>query len=369
MIVQAPDGKFPVRGMLRQELVEVLAGLGETEDRVRRLQTHVFKHRMDSFIGMEDISARSKDRMARVLDLDLPAVDARAMAEDGTRKYRVKFRDGSLIECISMAYNGRRTLCLSTQAGCRMGCTFCATGAMGFARNLTAAEIVDQALVMLRDQPADRFNVVLMGMGEPLNNPEQLARALTILVSPWGMDRGPRTVTVSTIGLLPALDELAALRLGVNLSLSVTAAREDLRQMLMPATRAWPLAQVFESIRRYPPEAFRSYIYSYVMFAGVNDQLTHARELAAALDGLPGYVNLIPMNPTPASQYLPSSDETVSAFRNELFRLGRAAHPRYSKGRTIWAACGQLAGAALPMDTTTGAADGDAEAEVGASDS
>jgi 23S rRNA (adenine2503-C2)-methyltransferase len=240
--------------------------------------------------------------------------------------------------------------------GCALDCTFCATAKLGFGRNLSAGEIVDQVYraekliaALPDDDPTRRAgaeritNLVFMGMGEPLHNYANLVRALSILTHPLGPDFSRRRITVSTAGLVPAIEKLAAGNLRVNLAVSLNASNDAVRSKLMPINRKWPIARLLEAVRKFPLERRRRVTFEYVLLAGVNDTLEDARRVAALVKGIPSKINLLAWNPHPQAPYHRPSDETVRAFQEELRGRGLAVYVRRSRGDDIDAACGQLA--------------------------
>ncbi len=283
-------------------------------------------------------------------------------AKDGrTRKLLLELSDGRLIETVLMLYpasaegRARATVCVSTQAGCAYGCTFCATGQMGFERHLSAGEIVAQVLYFARElrerpwiapdgQAIDHVtNLVFMGMGEPLHNYDNTLQALRILNMPEGLRIGARHMTVSTVGLVPGILRLADEPLQVNLAISLHAPNNAMRLRTMPVTRKYPIEQVLEAVRAYATKTGRQVTFEYVLLAGVNDGEEHARELAKLLAPLKqlGHVNLIPVNKT-AAGYEPPTGERIRAFRETLRAGGVSSSVRAERGDDIAAACGQL---------------------------
>jgi 23S rRNA (adenine2503-C2)-methyltransferase len=261
-----------------------------------------------------------------------------AHARDGTIKTLFSTHDGRPVEAVLMRYrDGRRSLCLSSQSGCALSCTFCATGQMRFGRNLTSSEILDQALHFRRSTAVD--HAVFMGMGEPMMNIDAVLAACELLPE---IGISHRHTAISTIGWIPGIDRLAAEPMSIRLALSLHAADEQLRSQLMPVNDRYPLADVLEACRRYYERKRRMVFVEYVMLAGVNDSFAQARSLAAVLDRRMFKVNLIPYNPT-GSPYAGSSPKAIEAFRAELERQGIGATVRLTRGRDIDAACGQLA--------------------------
>jgi 23S rRNA (adenine2503-C2)-methyltransferase len=265
-------------------------------------------------------------------------------ATDGTRKFLLELSDGEAIESVLIPDEGRLTACISTQVGCPLACRFCLTGLMGMRRNLSAAEIVGEVL-LLQDhlESGERLsNLVLMGMGEPFLNFPEVERALRILCAEHGANISPRRITLSTAGHVPGIQRLAASDLGVNLAVSLSATTDEVRDRVMPINRRWPLAVLLEACRAYPLPNRRRLTFEYVMLDGVNDSADDARRLVRLLHGIRCKVNLIPFNATPDLPDRPSPRERVEAFQRILHNAGLTATIRESRGRDISAACGML---------------------------
>jgi len=264
---------------------------------------------------------------------------------DGTLKAVLRAVDGAQIESVLIPEAGRTTLCVSTQVGCAMACTFCATGAMGFSRNLTAAEIVDQVCRMREVlEPSERItNIVFMGMGEPLLNLSAVRSAVEILIHPKALAFAPRRITVSTVGVVPRLRELLAIA-PINLAVSLHATTDPIRDRLVPLNRKYPLDSLLAELRALDDvNDRRPVFFEYTLIEGVNDSLDDARRLPRLLRGIPSKLNLIPMNPHSDSEYRPPRPAVIDAFSAELARAGMRVTLRRSRGDDIGAACGQLA--------------------------
>jgi 23S rRNA (adenine2503-C2)-methyltransferase len=331
--------------------------------RARQLSHHYFTRFTADPAAMTDLPAADRDRLARAL---LPSLlePAREQEADGgdTVKTLWRLSDGSLVESVLMRYPDRTTLCLSSQAGCGIGCPFCATGQQGLTRNLTTAEIVDQAVRACRRSGGRISNVVFMGMGEPLANYERVVAALHRLVdpAPAGLGISARSVTVSTVGLVPAVDKLAAEGMPVTLALSLHAPDDDLRNELVPVNSRWPVGDVLDAARRYHRTTGRRVSIEYALIRDVNDQAWRAdllaRELRARGKGWV-HVNPIPLNPTPGSRWTASDPGVEERFVTILREAGIPTTVRDTRGREIDGACGQLAadgaGLARGRRTTT----------------
>ncbi len=290
-----------------------------------------------------DIAKADRERLAGLYDFRPLPVLARQDDAEGTRKLLFGLRDPLKVEAVLIPEKGRYTLCLSSQAGCPLGCVFCATGAMGFRRNLTSGEIVSQVLSLKRElgEYAGRLNLVFMGMGEPLLNYDNVARALRLITEPDGLNVSPRHVTVSTAGILAGIERLERDFPQVKIALSLNAPDPALRGELMPVSRGEGLEGLLAHFRA---RRLRQRItFEYVLLAGVNDAPAQARQLARLLHGIPSKVNLIPFNPSPGLRFRRPDEAAVEAFRAVLLDKGLTVVTRWSKGRGIRSACGQLA--------------------------
>lgn len=280
-------------------------------------------------------------------DLARLRVSAERLSEDGTRKWLLRLADGREVETVFIPEEDRGALCISTQVGCTLSCSFCHTGTMPLVRNLDAGEILGQILIArdtLGDWPSARpgrrlTNVVVMGMGEPLFNYDNLVRALRIALDPDGLALSRRRVTLSTSGVVPRMLDWGR-EMGTGLAVSLHAVRDELRDRLVPINRKWPIATLLDACRRYP--ARRPITFEYVMLAGINDSDADARELVRLLRGIPSKVNLIPFNPWPGAPYVCSSAARIKAFAGIVEAAGHASPVRTPRGRDILAACGQL---------------------------
>jgi 23S rRNA (adenine2503-C2)-methyltransferase len=373
--IAAPDMRADLLGFTFDELRVWLVAMGEPAYRVRQLADAIYRELTPDFAQMSALPATLRERLAETATIASPQTRALVSSKDGrTRKLLLALRDGRLIETVLMLYpaspegRARATVCVSTQAGCAYGCTFCATGQMGFERHLTAGEIVAQALYFareLRERPwrapdgqlIDRVtNLVFMGMGEPLHNYDNTLKALRILNMPEGLRIGARHMTVSTVGLVPGILRLAEEPLQVNLAISLHAPNNAMRLRTMPVTRKYPIEQVLEAVRAYAGRTGRQVTFEYVLLAGVNDADEHARELAQLLAPLKqlGHVNLIPVNQT-AAGYQPPGGERIRAFRELLRAGGVTSSVRAERGDDIAAACGQLRTRETRLQSASGA--------------
>lgn len=317
--------------------------LGAPTFRARQIFRHLYVRRVASWDDCPDISRALRERLKQLTRLDALTLRDRREAPDGTVKYLFELTDGALVESVLIPDPPRATLCVSSQVGCALGCTFCLTGSLGFSRNLETAEIVDQVCRVERDPAAGGglTNIVFMGMGEPLANYRAVVRALAILLDPNGLAFSHRRITLSTAGIVPALRRLGQ-ESPVNLAISLHAAEDSVRSRLMPVNRMYPLAELMAACRDYPTPARKRITFEYVLIRGVNDGMDQARRLVRLLHGVRAKVNLIPCNPHPGMGYEPPAADVTAAFREVLHRAGLTATIRKSRGAGIGAACGQL---------------------------
>ncbi|MBM4404658.1 MAG: 23S rRNA (adenine(2503)-C(2))-methyltransferase RlmN [Chloroflexi bacterium] len=308
----------------------------------RQLWHNLYRKRVTSWKEMPEVPSELRRRLAEEAAFGVPSFGREQVSADGTtRKLRMKLHDGASIETVLMEYrSGRKTVCVSSQVGCAVGCPFCATGEMGLFRNLTPGEIIAQVLHFARQHPIN--NLVFMGMGEPFLNYDNTWKAITILNSPNGFGMGPRRFTLSTSGIIPGIMRLAEERLPVNLAVSLHAPNDDLRRKLVPVSAKYPLADLLAACDAYTEKAGRHIIYEYVLLADVNDSDDIAHRVGRLLQGKPAHVNLIPVNPSSGGFYRPSRARQI-AFQDIVRRYGVRTTIRAEKGIEIGAACGQLA--------------------------
>ncbi len=338
--------KLDLREMDVRELEEFALSLGEPRYRGRQLARWLFEKGAASFDAMTDLSKPTRTLLSGRCRIGRLAPMQMKRAGDGTLKFLFRLEDGQRIESVHIPSRSRGTLCISTQVGCRMGCKFCLTGRLGLRRQLRASEIVGQFLAAREFLPPEErlTNLVVMGMGEPLDNFGATVKGLKIITSPSGCALSPRRVTLSTCGLLPELVQFHEALPGVKLSISLNAPRDGLRSRLMPVNRRHPLKALLEACRSLPVRRSRGLTIEYVLLRGVNDSPGDARELARMLKGLRAKVNLIPFNPFPGASFSPPSPEAGEAFREVLCGAGLTAILRESRGGEVGAACGQLGG-------------------------
>lgn len=326
-------------------LVREFRALGIPGYRAHQVCAWVYQRGVEDWNAMTDLGIELRSELAERFDTRVLETLRLAHSRDGVIKGLLRAQDGALLESVLIPEAGRTTLCLSSQVGCSLACTFCATGAMGFTRNLGVAEIIDQFCRMREALPAGGVisNVVFMGMGEPLLNPVNLHEALRTLLHPRGFGLAPRRVTVSTVGVASRIPELFA-QAPINLAVSLHAASDALRNELVPLGRHFPLKQLFEVLRALPGlSKRRPILFEYTLMEGVNDDPAEARKLAALLRGMPCKVNVIPMNPHADAPYKAPTPEVQSRFMGVLARAGVVCTLRRPRGVEIDAACGQLA--------------------------
>ncbi len=341
-------------GMGREALAALLAELGEPAYRAPQLYSWLYRHRARELPAMSNLPASLREALAARAVVRWPEVRERVLSFDGTRKYLFRLDDGATVEAVYIPGEERRTVCISTQAGCPLKCAFCLTGIAGYKRNLTAGEILGQVATVMEEHPVARthpqrreqdpfpWNVVVMGMGEPLLNYEATVAALRVLMDEQAFAVPPRKLTVSTVGILPALEKLAREPVRPNLAISLHAPEPVLRRSLMPIEAKYPLEGVIEAALRYPTPRGGRVTFEYVLLGGVNDGPAHARELARRLGGRRVKVNLIPLNPAPEIPFKMPAADAVAAFEAALLAADVAVSVRRPRGRDILAACGQL---------------------------
>jgi 23S rRNA (adenine2503-C2)-methyltransferase len=310
--------------------------------RAGRVFRGVYQDRAEDFESILTIPSAARKALSSALQLDLPQIAGRFDSEDGTRRYLLQLRDGQTVESVLIPASDRVTFCVSSQIGCALGCTFCLTGQMGLIRDLSAGEIVSQVMVLRREAGARRFSIVLMGMGEPLQNYDNVIRALHILHDDHGLCVAPSRITLSTAGLVPGIERLARERLFPNLSISMTGVTNPSRDALMPVNRKYPIEAVMEAIRKLPVSRQDRVMFECVMIKGVTDSPEDAYELSRLLRGLRAKVNLIPLNPAPEIPFRRAEERDILRFQEILIRNGTATFIRKNRGNDVSGACGQL---------------------------
>jgi 23S rRNA (adenine2503-C2)-methyltransferase len=342
--------KTNLLGLDAKQLAEFFVDIGEKSFRAKQVMRWVHRLGEADFERMTDLAKSLRAALGREAEIVPPRVIGDNIAADGTRKWLLDVGNGNAVEAVFIPEASRGTLCVSTQAGCTMACQFCSTGRQGFNRNLSTAEIIGQLWWANRTLAATHggqrviSNVVLMGMGEPLLNFDNVVPALRLMLAEHGYGLSRRRVTLSTVGIVPMIDRLRD-ECPVALAVSLHAPNDELRSRLVPLNEKYPLAELLAACKRYLERSPRDFItFEYVMLEGVNDSLRHARELIRCVEGLPCKVNLIPFNPFPNSGFRRSSPEVVRAFAERLLAAGIVCTTRKTRGDDIDAACGQLVG-------------------------
>ncbi|HEX6979792.1 MAG TPA: 23S rRNA (adenine(2503)-C(2))-methyltransferase RlmN [Alphaproteobacteria bacterium] len=349
-LAPAADGRRNLVGLSRAELVAALAELGEPAFRAKQIWQWIYVRGVRSFGAMTNLSKDLRARLEARFIIDRPQIARHQQSFDGTQKWLLRFVDGQEAEAVHIPEEDRGTLCVSSQVGCTLTCKFCHTGTQRLVRNLEPDEIVGQVM-LCRDAfgewpapEADRrlTNIVMMGMGEPLFNYDNVAKALKIVMDGEGIAISRRKITLSTSGVVPMIRRCGE-ELGVSLAISLHAVTDELRDVLVPINKKWPIAELLAACRDYPGLSnARRITFEYVMLKGVNDSPADARELLRLIRGIPSKINLIPFNPWPGSPFECSDDATITAFADILARAGYTAPVRKPRGRDILAACGQL---------------------------
>ncbi len=337
-------------GLSRAALQAEMAAMGAEPFRVRQLWHWIYNRGVSDFAAMTTLSKAFRAELAERFVVRRPGVARALTSLDGTRKWLLRFADGQEAECVHIPEEDRGTLCVSSQVGCTLTCSFCHTGTQRLVRNLTAAEIVGQVMLardVLGEWPSpqdDRqlTNIVLMGMGEPLFNYENVAAALKIVMDHEGLSLSRRKITLSTSGVVPMIRRCGE-ELAVNLAISLHAVTDELRDVLVPINRKYPLAELLDACRSYPGASnARRITFEYVMLNGINDSPAEARQLVRLLAGIPAKVNLIPFNPWPGAPYERSRDAAIREFADIVNAAGYSSPVRTPRGEDIMAACGQL---------------------------
>src|SRR5262245_48086831 len=328
----------------RAALESALEAKGHERFRARQIFRWLYKRGVGDVEAMTDLPRELRATLAADFTLSAPALTHRDTSVDGTEKFLVKLADGKQVESVFIPDTPAMTFCISTQVGCAMACAFCLTGKMGLVRNLTAGEMVGQVRVLvdalkMRDTP---FNIVLMGMGEPLHNYDEVMKALRILCDEHGFALPPRRITLSTVGLLPQLEKLAREPIMPNLAISLHAPTDAQRGELVPINKKWGVEEIIAAAKRFPLKKRSRITFEYVLLAGVNDRPEDARKLARLLQGVKAKVNLIPLNAAAGIPFDRPSDEAIDRFAKILAERDVSVSVRKSRGRDIRAACGQL---------------------------
>ena len=351
----AAEARRNLIGLDRQALAAEMAAIGAPAFRARQLWHWIYHRGATDFAAMTSLAKDFRARLAESFAIERPAITTAQHSVDGTRKWLLRFGDGQEVETVHIPEEDRGTLCVSSQVGCTLTCKFCHTGTQRLVRNLSAAEIVGQVMTA-RDQlgewpsPQDGrllSNIVLMGMGEPLYNYDNVAQAMKIVMDGEGISISKRRITLSTAGVAPMIERCGR-ELNVNLAISLHAVNDELRDRIVPINRKYPLAVLLEACRNYPGLTnARRITFEYVMLKDLNDSPAEARELVRLLKGIPAKVNLIPFNPWPGAPFECSTDASIKRFSDIVFDAGYASPVRTPRGQDIMAACGQLKSASI----------------------
>ena len=328
--------------MTLAELQDAFAALGEPKFRAKQVFTWLHRGAV-SFDAMTNLSKPLREKLDGLYDITAPSVARKQVSKlDGTIKYLWKLRDGNCVESVVMQYHHGNTVCISSEVGCPMGCKFCASTIGGLVRRLEPSELVDQVLFSQLDSGLPISHIVLMGIGEPLDNFDEVMRFLENISSPEGVNIGMRNISLSTCGLVPKIDQLAEKKLQLTLSVSLHAPNNEIRSGMMPVNDAYPVEVLMPAVRRYQETTGRRVSFEYSMVRGVNDSDACARQLADLIRGMGAHVNLIPINPVDGSPYSATDAANVQRFQKKLESLGVNATVRRRLGSEISAACGQL---------------------------
>ncbi len=349
VIANMRPGKEVLPNLVGSDLKEIeaaLVGMGEAPYRARQIYAGIYRRCNRSWEDFTDLGKELRARLAERFSIALPHLDCTFASGDATRRYVFEVSPGMKIESVFIPEDTRDTICISTQVGCAVGCLFCVTGRLPMRRNLSAGEIVGQVLALRSDRAisSKRLNVVIMGMGEPLHNYDNLMKAIRLMADPGGLSISPRRITLSTSGVVPGIDALASEPLIPNLAISLNATTDKVRDQLIPINRKWNIAALLEACRRFPLEKRRRITFEYVLIDGVNDSPEDAHRLAALLKGLKKKINLIPLNPDPWLQLRTPSENRILAFQQILIDHSITAYIRRPRGADVSAACGMLAG-------------------------
>lgn len=335
--------KFEFYGLSLVQLRNVLQGFGKERFRSQQLYKWVYEKRVTDFAQMTNLAQSFRVELEQRFSVQLPVLRKHARSLDGTQKFLFELTDGLTVESVLIPSEGRFTLCVSSEVGCNMACAFCFTGTQKLKRRLKAQEIVGQFIAVedvIKDQGLKITNIVFMGMGEPLDNPEEVFRAVDILHEPFGRNFSRRKVTISTSGLVPEMYRIAQSR--TRLAVSLNGYDDASRTTLMPINKRYPLAMLLKECRRYAAETGDRVTFEYVLLKGVTDQIEHARKLWQLVHNIPCKINIIPFNEHPGANFVRPDDAQVEKFHAELMRLGAHVLLRRTMGRDIYAACGQL---------------------------
>ncbi len=325
-----------------EELKEILIDLGEKPYRAEQIFKWIMQENVTSFDDMSNIPIELRNKLKEKFDLHIFNILQKQVSKDGTKKYLFDVLDGNAIESVLMEYKHGFTICVSSQIGCKMGCKFCASTGVKFSRNLTAGEIVEQLLAIQRDENIKISNLVFMGIGEPLDNYDNVMKAIAILNNPKGINMGARHISISTSGLVPRIYELADKNIQCTLSISLHSANNEKRSQMMPVNKVYNIEELMKACKYYTEKTNKRISFEYALAKENNDNLADAKELVKLLRGMLCHVNLIPINKIENGKYSKSTNENILKFRDYLNEKGIVATVRRELGSDIEAACGQL---------------------------
>jgi 23S rRNA (adenine2503-C2)-methyltransferase len=330
-------------GFTLEELKRVLVKWGEPSFRARQIFDWIYQKRVIDFEKMSNLSQGLRRRLKENFSLCATRLEVLRESRDGTKKYLFRLCDGNLVEAVTIPAEGRLTGCLSSQAGCRFKCAFCASGTLGLRRNLDASEMLNEALYLKNNSASKKLtHIVFMGTGEPLDNYANVLKAIRIINADYALNIGARRITVSTCGIIPGIEKLSQEGLQIELSVSLHSADDKVRTKLMPVNKIYPLKELVDTCRRYAQKSGRQVTFEYVMIKGINSGLPDAQKLGGILRGFDSKVNLIPFNPAGEGGFAAPNKMEILLFRDKILKLGIKATLRMPRGEDIDAACGQL---------------------------
>ncbi|MDD5679824.1 MAG: 23S rRNA (adenine(2503)-C(2))-methyltransferase RlmN [Candidatus Omnitrophica bacterium] len=336
--------KQEIKNFTLGELEREIENIKEPSYRAKQIFFWIYKKGSRAFEEMDNIPEALRNKLKEKYCISAPTPVERLKSSDGTEKFLFRLKDGSFIESVLIPARDRNTVCLSTQVGCKHGCSFCASGLKGFVRNLDASEILNQILFLEYGLGCRITNFVFMGMGEPLDNYENVSKAISVMTEPEGMNISAKRITVSTCGIVPGIKALRTLKAGINLSVSLHAADDAVRSVLMPVNKKYPLKDLLKACSDFAKTAKGTITFEYVLIKGKNDSLKNADQLAAVAKKLNAKVNLLVYSSVPQFNFEPSAEKDIKAFMERLAGEKIKVTLRRSKGKDIAAACGQLAG-------------------------
>lgn len=346
LTIPEPAGRTNLYDLSLGQLTNLINNQGYPSFRAIQIWQWLYQHYVNDFDKMTSLPLSLRQQLGTTFTLSTPTIVSSQDSLDGqTTKVLFRLQDNQLVETVLMKYKKRRTLCISTQAGCAMGCVFCATGQMGFFRNLSISEIISQVLHFARQLRMDEqhvTNIVIMGMGEPLHNYDNTLAAVDRLTDSDGFNLGARKITISTVGMVPAIRRYAEEQRQTALAISLHAATDEERNKLIPVNKKWPIAELMDACRYYISLTNRRLTFEWALISRENDTLEQAQALGRLLRGMLCHVNLIPLNPTDGYEGNPSGNDRVTAFQDELERYGVSSTVRVRRGIEIQAGCGQL---------------------------